>query len=523
MKRNTPGCVLFLSILAVLIGCQAFGNGSSGAGGATDAQNRVVLPPLGPTAAENAEADAPAIRAASQQPTATAHQSEPTVDNASATAQEPEPPLPPPVLRPTTSIPSEGCVTTACHPGIKAMPVTHGPVDTDVCDACHEEVDPSRHTFKMLNTGSELCGSCHELELEEEHVHQPVADDLCTECHDPHGGQDRFMMRAAGAATCLECHDDVTEGMPMVHGPVAAGACSACHRSHSSNNPKLLTLPHRDLCLECHVTLKNRLDAVRTVHGPVAVECIACHSPHATERKMMLKAPTAELCVDCHSEIEDLLDEATTEHDPVTTEPACRNCHDPHGSDFPAMLLNDMVPLCLSCHDREIELADGGKLANMKATLEAGPNHHGPIAQSNCAGGCHQVHGGTNFRLLVEEYPAEFYAPFGEGTYELCFSCHDRQLVLEERTDRLTNFRNGDHNQHYVHVNKATKGRTCRACHETHASNNPKHIRVAVPFGSAGWQLPINFEKTETGGLCSPGCHRPYGYDRDDPVRNLAE
>jgi predicted CXXCH cytochrome family protein len=61
-------------------------------------------------------------------------------------------------------------------------------------------------------------------------------------------------------------------------------------------------------------------------------------------------------------------------------------------------------------------------------------------------------------------------------------------------------------------VNKAVKGRTCRACHETHASNFPKHIREAVPFGS--WDLPVNFEKTESGGSCAPGCHKEKKYDR---------
>jgi predicted CXXCH cytochrome family protein len=514
-------------VLIATIGCQGFRSADSttqkdevgGQGGA-------IIPPLVESPPDGAESGASATEAEAQRAGAPAESTgviaradaAPGQDagaarqEAQATARK--------VERPTTSIPTSGCVTTDCHPGVKAAPFKHGPVDTDTCDACHEEVDASGHTFKMLNTGAELCGSCHELELEEEYVHQPAAEDLCVECHHPHGGQDRFMLRAAGAATCTECHDDVTEGMPMVHGPAAAGACTACHRSHCSSNAKLLALPERELCLECHLALRKRLETVRTVHDPVTAECVACHSPHATEHKMMLKAQTVELCVDCHSDIEEQLDAATAGHDPVSTGPACRNCHNPHCSEFPAMLLNDMTAQCLSCHDREIELADGTKLADMKACLESGSNRHGPIAQANCAGGCHEVHGGANFRILAGEYPAEFYAPFDEEAYELCFSCHDRQLVLDPHTDRLTNFRNGDHNQHYVHVNKPVKGRTCRACHQTHASARPKHIRDGVPFGAGGWMLPINFEKTETGGRCSPGCHRPYAYDRDKPVDN---
>ena len=73
-------------------------------------------------------------------------------------------------------------------------------------------------------------------------------------------------------------------------------------------------------------------------------------------------------------------------------------------------------------------------------------------------------------------------------------------------------------NLHYLHVNRDKKGRTCRACHETHASNAEKHIRDSVPFGKGGWELPIGFEKTASGGSCSPGCHKPIGYDRDRAV-----
>jgi predicted CXXCH cytochrome family protein len=437
--------------------------------------------------------------------------------SASALAQTDKPPQ---VARPTTAIPRGGCVTSECHPNLKTMPYTHGPVGVDACDACHKDADASRHTFELLRTGEQLCGFCHQLELTGPYVHRPVAEGKCIECHNPHGGDNRAFLRGgSGAASCAKCHPDVTGGLPVVHGPVAAGACTACHRPHSSANPKLLTATGRDLCLECHLTLKKRLDTVRSVHGPVSVDCTTCHRPHASERKMMLKGDPTQLCLGCHSQIGALIDQAKTKHDAVSSGQSCRNCHEPHGSDYPSLLLNDMVDICLSCHDRDIKLPDGTTLANMKAVMATGNSLHGPIAQRNCVA-CHQIHGGSNFRLLVKEYPPDFYAPFREESYALCFSCHERQILFDARTDRLTNFRNGDQNLHYLHVNKETKGRTCRACHETHASNKAKHIRDAVPFGAGGWLLPINYEKTDTGGRCSPGCHRAYAYDRMHPADN---
>jgi hypothetical protein len=52
-------------------------------------------------------------------------------------------------------------------------------------------------------------------------------------------------------------------------------------------------------------------------------------------------------------------------------------------------------------------------------------------------------------------------------------------------------------------VNKSDRGRTCRACHETHAGPQPLHVRQSVPYGN--WQMPVNFKRTETGGSCAPG------------------
>ena len=41
-----------------------------------------------------------------------------------------------------------------------------------------------------------------------------------------------------------------------------------------------------------------------------------------------------------------------------------------------------------------------------------------------------------------------------------------------------------------------------------------------MAFGK--WKLPLKFVKTETGGGCSPGCHKPQYYDREVPGRKPA-
>jgi predicted CXXCH cytochrome family protein len=424
-----------------------------------------------------------------------------------------------PATKPTTLIPRGNCTTTECHTALKAMPLKHGPTGTGACDACHKELDPAKHTFELLRPGAQLCALCHQVDLSGACVHKPAADGQCTKCHNPHGGQVRYFMRAGNeAATCAACHGDVTANLPVLHGPVAAGECSACHRPHASPQPKLLPRAGRDLCLGCHATLQRRLSAVRNLHGPAAGDCTTCHRPHGAEYRMMLCGEPRQLCEGCHAPVAALIASSTVKHQAVSSGSACANCHDPHGSDHYALMLKDMADVCLACHDRPIEMPDGSRLSDMRAVLAAA-NPHGPVAQGNCAA-CHQVHGGSKFRLLAREYPAEFYAPFREENYDLCFACHQRQLASDPQTDQLTDFRNGDQNLHYVHVNRDNRGRTCRACHESHGTNQPKHIRDDISYGSGGWKMPIKFAKTETGGRCSPGCHQSFAYDRKTPVVN---
>jgi predicted CXXCH cytochrome family protein len=164
---------------------------------------------------------------------------------------------------------------------------------------------------------------------------------------------------------------------------------------------------------------------------------------------------------------------------------------------------------------------DGRKLTNMKKLLADNANHHGPVAGEDCSA-CHLTHGGDNFRLLTNDYPAEFYSPYDAKNYALCFGCHEEKVFTQAETEELTQFRDGSRNLHYLHVNKTDLGRTCRACHEVHASGQDHQIRDAVPYGTKGWMLKINFTKTETGGACTKTCHSTKTYNNSRTTKTAA-
>ena len=239
-------------------------------------------------------------------------------------------------------------------------------------------------------------------------------------------------------------------------------------------------------------------------------KCWNCHSPHGTPYEFQLLDEVPKLCFRCHKDKAKQIENAKTPHGAVTTGKLCLNCHDPHVAQFPKQLLKAPMDLCLSCHDKTVKTPTK-PVRNMKQWLEGHKDHHGPIREKDCTA-CHDPHGTDNLRILKRAFPPEFYAPFDQKNYALCFGCHSPKLALDPKTTTLTGFRNGNKNLHFVHVNRK-KGRTCRACHQVHASNHPKHIRASVPFGS--WELPINYEKVEDGGKCAPGCHVPREYHRE--------
>jgi predicted CXXCH cytochrome family protein len=406
----------------------------------------------------------------------------------------------------------DSCVTAECHGDIKNIEFLHGPVNLMQCEPCHIPVE-NRHEFKPTAKGRELCVTCHEVEAAKQFVHGPFQAD-CTLCHQPHGGNNRhFVKGGEGAESCKLCHDDVTKGKTHLHGPVAMGECLACHSPHQSDNKGLLVEPRTQLCLGCHIDVGVAMKNAISVHKPVEESCEGCHDPHGGTAEFFLPSEGSDLCMKCHGEFIEKSHQAAFPHAPMTEGKGCRNCHSPHASSQQRLLSTTTADLCLGCHNQEIHRGDKN-IDNVAAQLADAKSLHGPIREKNCVA-CHQAHGSETASILRKPYPRDFYAPYKEGAYDLCFECHDRTLVKDAKSE-ATGFRDGDRNLHFLHVNRE-KGRTCRACHAEHASTQDNHIRTEVPFGR--WAMKVDFTKVETGGTCETGCHVPKSYDRVKPVK----
>ena len=175
-------------------------------------------------------------------------------------------------------------------------------------------------------------------------------------------------------------------------------------------------------------------------------------------------------------------------------------CHAPHASANPALMIRPANEPCLACH------------VQIEQIIKTAKSQHEPVASGRCWE-CHTPHSSNYSPLLRANYPIAFYSPYSESNFALCFTCHDSALPRDERTTTLTDFRDGDRNLHFVHVNNPSRGRTCRACHEVHASQQDHHIRDGVPYGPKGWMLKINYTKLPNGGSCAKTCHETKAYN----------
>jgi predicted CXXCH cytochrome family protein len=432
------------------------------------------------------------------------------------------------VLSTTVAWGAETCITDSCHANFKKTKVPHKPVNDGNCSACHKAIKDKTHpikgekTFELTGKISALCAKCHKPLGKKKNVHQPVKDGECLACHKVHGSDEKYLLDVGGdqAKLCYTCHDEKSMTGKFTHGPAVSGDCKTCHTPHESDKKGLLKGSMKTLCLECHDDFAQSMKSAKVLHAPVQIDdCSACHKPHASEFKYFLKKNVSDLCLGCHSKIAKKHNDSKVRHKPLAQPQGCGGCHNTHFSASKGLLIMNEKDMCLTCHG--VDNLGNPPLRNIRKELANKPYLHGPLKKDRCTP-CHDPHGSNSTRILKGNYPAQLYTPYKDDSFSLCMNCHNKNLLKFAETTVYTRFRNGSQNLHYVHVANKRKGRSCKLCHDTHASDGIKLLAPeGAPFGS--WKIPLRLEMTETGGSCAPGCHRKYGYDRVKPVINIQE
>ncbi|MBU0484591.1 MAG: NapC/NirT family cytochrome c [Proteobacteria bacterium] len=170
----------------------------------------------------------------------------------------------------------EGC--SDCH--------EKGPVKTDKCLECHEEI-----MDQLLSAHNHLTDK---------------AVNSCVKCHSPHAADSNSMLKNRQNQICRSCHANTFAGYDnTLHSHPDTGSCSDCHALHGSNNMAMLKGNGIEVCDSCHKTQGQFTHPVGgTVLDPRTgqqVTCVSCHYPHGTNFKFNLKLSGGkDLCIQCH-------------------------------------------------------------------------------------------------------------------------------------------------------------------------------------------------------------------------------
>lgn len=232
---------------------------------------------------------------------------------------------------------------------------------------------------------------------------------------------------AAGADTCLKCHDDESDTLTFTtasifrnshahrgnpRAPFGKGGlqCEACHgpgSKHAADGRRLetitifsganakLAVEHRNKpCLSCHEG-NTRAGWHAGAHAREQLACTDCHRLHVARDSVMSRATEPTVCFKCHAK--QRADFQKTSSHPVRFgRMVCGDCHNAHGSSGAATLVKPTLnQTCTSCH------------AEKRGPLLW---EHAPVSE-DCSL-CHSSHGSVRSALLNKTPPL------------LCQQCH---------------------------------------------------------------------------------------------------
>jgi len=380
----------------------------------------------------------------------------------------------------------------------------------------------------------------------------------CTSCHDPHvSAYPKFLaMDNAYSKLCTACHDkrgwtqsahasssagwDGAGTDPWPYSSqtsVAANGCASCHTSHAAAIPESLLVFAReeDNCFSCHSgtvargdvraefrkSFRHPVEESSGVHVatevafamPRHVECPDCHDPHAAFRAAATApdAPGSLAGVSGINSSGSPVETARYEYE------ICFRCH-ADGPDVPPpyierQILQPNIRLKLDVRNPSYHpVEDQGKNVDVPSLIYpmretsliyCSDCHSGSSGAANY--GVRGPHGSDWPFLLEQAYSVADGTVESYESYALCYKCHDRNVVLSDRSPGL-------HNKHVVE-----ESATCSVCHDPHgisatqgnATNNSHlinfDISIVAPDPTTGMLL---FEDLGSNrGRCYLSCH----------------
>lgn len=222
-----------------------------------------------------------------------------------------------------------------------------------LCRSCHTEEDivAVHKNFPVQIKGCLTCHNPHGSDNKAiiRNVIHPPFKEGCRECHST-------TVDKIDQEKCFECHDEMKKELLFSHSHLTdsgRNSCTNCHSPHAGDTKSLLKQKQLVVCQQCHDDTYKRHEDSLYKHTATADRCNICHAVHGNDQVALLKGDGNKVCLPCHPDQgqfshpvgEDVIDPRNSQ---MTT---CVSCHDPHGTNFKGQLkLSGQQALCVQCH-----------------------------------------------------------------------------------------------------------------------------------------------------------------------------
>lgn len=355
------------------------------------------------------------------------------------------------------------------------------------CTSCHDAHDNSNDKFLVMgNSSSQLCNTCHDLGTSgvEEH-------NQCSSCHKPHTSPSgpKLLAQATASETCLVCHGGMGGGAKQ--GSDVSSDLVKISR-HETNAPidQPNRIPNQVTCSDCHEshTVQTASAAAPLISGKLG----RIDGVNVGGAAIAVAQYEYEVCLKCHNGKQAVQSQITRQLVQADTRlefsPSAISFHPVMAAgknrDVPSLkpgLTTASLIYCTDCHASDTSSKAGGSGSD------------GP-------------HGSNESPLLIARYDTTDYTKESSSTYALCYRCHERTSILQNKSFRR-------HNTHIVEEDAP-----CSVCHDAHGISsaqgqklNNSHLinfdtNIVKPSKRTGTG-PIFKDSGQFRGSCTLLCH----------------
>ncbi len=275
--------------------------------------------------------------------------------------------------------------------------------------------------------------------------------------------------------------------------------CSSCHKGHGKRATVMLERPKDELCFKCHGPAAGRgtpgpqvyASFQKQANHPV-FQTSHYHVPGETLPERVPSVPRHVSCYDCHNfhlltkdepykGVKAYSGRGAAVRDVQGEHYICYKCHSDSANIPPSFsnIARKFDPGNASFHPVETagrnRIMPSLRLPLSSVSLVTCADCHGNDDKIGSKG----IHGSNYEGMLKLNYSRDS-GPEGPSAYELCYSCHDRNSILNDESFR-------SHKRHVVYGSVS-----CFACHDAHGTrefDNLMRFDRRVVFPNSNGQL----------------------------------